>query len=147
MADFLLQISSNKRARQVVQTLGLPLPMPERLERAPEAWSERPLHDRPVVVGSGPAPELTAELARALTAAGADPWVVGGADTLAAWRAAGEGWGRPPHDANAAGPERPWALVLDASGAASPEDLRALYDFFQPRVRSIARSGRLVVLG
>jgi 3-oxoacyl-[acyl-carrier protein] reductase len=43
--------------------------------------------------------------------------------------------------------ERLGALVFDATGTDSPERLRELYDFFHPRIRSIAASGRVVVLG
>lgn len=39
------------------------------------------------------------------------------------------------------------ALLFDGTGLADPEDLRALYDFFHPRARSVAPNGRVVVLG
>lgn len=39
------------------------------------------------------------------------------------------------------------ALIFDASGAASVADLRGLYDFFHPVLRSLRPSGRLIVLG
>ncbi|MEQ1508615.1 MAG: short chain dehydrogenase, partial [Myxococcota bacterium] len=146
MADLLLQLSSNQRARRVVSTLGLPLPMPERLERGRGPWEDRPLHDRVVVVDAGPGSELVGALAPALVQAGADPWVVGGPEAVAAFRAAGEGWGRLPHDATDDQPERPWALILDATGLRTVDDLRRLYAFFHPRIRGIGRSGRLIVL-
>ena len=38
------------------------------------------------------------------------------------------------------------ALVFDASGIDGSERLRALYDFFHPRIRSLARNGRILVL-
>jgi 3-oxoacyl-[acyl-carrier protein] reductase len=146
MSDLLLDIASNRRARQVVTTLGLPLPMPERLERATGAWEEQPLRDRVVVVGSAAGSTLGEALASTLSAAGADPWVIGDEATLAPWRAAGEAWGRPPHTGDTT-PDRPWALVYDATGIRGPDDLRGLFDFFQPRIRGIGRSGRLVVIG
>ncbi|ONI72888.1 3-oxoacyl-ACP reductase [Actinosynnema sp. ALI-1.44] len=43
--------------------------------------------------------------------------------------------------------DRPGALVFDATGIDSPERLRELYDFFHARIRGIAPSGRVVVLG
>ncbi len=43
--------------------------------------------------------------------------------------------------------ERPGALVFDATGIDSVDRLRELYDFFHPRIRNIAASGRVVVLG
>ena len=38
-------------------------------------------------------------------------------------------------------------LVFDATGLTTPEDLRALRDFFTPVLRSLKASGRIVVLG
>jgi 3-oxoacyl-[acyl-carrier protein] reductase len=150
MADLLLQLSSSRRARRVVSTLGLPLPLPEQLERAKGPWQERPLHDRTVVVGLGKGAQLSDVLARTLGAAGADPWVVGDESQLGPWKTAGEAWGRPPTvpgEGREEGPLRPWAQLFDASGLATPEDLRGLYDFFHPRLREIGRSGRVLVLG
>src|SRR5919202_3618637 len=42
---------------------------------------------------------------------------------------------------------RAGALVFDATELPDSEALRALYDFFHPAIRSLAPSGRLVVLG
>lgn len=39
------------------------------------------------------------------------------------------------------------ALVYDATGITTSDDLRELYDFFHPVVRRIAQAGRVVVLG
>ena len=148
MADLLLQLSSSRRARRVVNTLKLPIPLPEPLLREEGAWTERPLHDRTIVVGLGRKSQLSAVLARTLGAAGADPWVVGDDALLGPFREAGEAWGRPPTIRREGdGPLRPWALVFDATGLETPEDLRQLYDFFHPRIRGIGRSGRLLVLG
>ncbi len=145
MSDFLLDLSQNPRARQLVKTLGLPLPMPEKLERAKGPWEERPLHDRAIAIGGKGA--LVAALAPSLQRAGADPHVVGDATAFAE---GGEAFGRPAHSLDlAALPEnaRFWGLVFDASAISTPADLRALYDFFHPLVRTIARSGRAIVLG
>ncbi|MGX1769266.1 3-oxoacyl-ACP reductase [Dietzia sp. NPDC055343] len=38
-------------------------------------------------------------------------------------------------------------LVFDATGIRSPEELKALFEFFNPVVRRVAPSGRIVVLG
>ncbi|MFL5870554.1 MAG: 3-oxoacyl-ACP reductase [Solirubrobacterales bacterium] len=40
----------------------------------------------------------------------------------------------------------PAALVYDASGIDEPARLRSLYEFFHPRIRGLARNGRIVVL-
>jgi 3-oxoacyl-[acyl-carrier protein] reductase len=48
----------------------------------------------------------------------------------------------------AEGAEQPFAaLVFDATGIASTEGLRALYDFFHPVARTLAACGRVLVLG
>ena len=39
------------------------------------------------------------------------------------------------------------ALIFDASGIARTEQLRRLYDFFHPTIRSVRASGRVLVLG
>ncbi|MFD1048058.1 short chain dehydrogenase, partial [Kibdelosporangium lantanae] len=43
--------------------------------------------------------------------------------------------------------DRAGALVFDATGIDSVDRLRELYDFFHSRIRCIAGSGRVVVLG
>ncbi|MCB9687091.1 MAG: 3-oxoacyl-ACP reductase [Alphaproteobacteria bacterium] len=151
MSDLLLQISTNKRARKLVTTLGLPLPMPEKLARGDGPWEERPLADRAVVVWTAADSPIGEVLASTLTEAGAEPWLVADAAALGPWKVAGEAWGRPPHvadaDTVAVAPARPWALVFDATTLKTPADLRHVYDFFHPRIKSLSKSGRLLVIG
>jgi 3-oxoacyl-[acyl-carrier protein] reductase len=45
------------------------------------------------------------------------------------------------------GGERPVALIYDASHITRTGDLRELYDFFQPVIRDLAPSGRVIVIG
>ncbi|HEX9105302.1 MAG TPA: SDR family NAD(P)-dependent oxidoreductase, partial [Polyangia bacterium] len=148
MSDFLLELSKNPNARKLIQTLGLPIPLPQALERARGPWEERPLADRRVVVGAAPGGTLSSVLAVALASAGAEPIVVGGGGLdEAPFKAAGEAYGRPPRKIDDAGDKPYWALVFDATGIADPTGLRALYDFFHPIIGKLARSGRLVVVG
>ncbi|TQS43533.1 3-oxoacyl-ACP reductase [Cryptosporangium phraense] len=42
---------------------------------------------------------------------------------------------------------RPHAMIFDATGVTRSEDLHALFEFFGPRVRSVAPNGRIIVLG
>ncbi|HWE31592.1 MAG TPA: SDR family NAD(P)-dependent oxidoreductase, partial [Polyangia bacterium] len=151
MSDFLLELSKNPNARKLIQTLGLPIPLPQALERARGPWEERPLADRRVVVGAAPGGTLSSVLAVAIASAGADPIIAdgvrGGGLDEAPFKAAGEAYGRPPKSVDAAGDEPYWALVFDATGIADPAGLRALYDFFHPLVGTLARSGRIVVIG
>ncbi len=63
MSDFLLELSKNPNARKLIQTLGLPIPLPQALERARGPWEERPLADRRVVVGAAAGGTLSPVLA------------------------------------------------------------------------------------
>ncbi|MEO0605310.1 MAG: 3-oxoacyl-ACP reductase, partial [Myxococcota bacterium] len=150
MADFFLQLANNPSARRVVTTLGLPVPLPQKLERATEPWLQRELAGRVLVIGAAPRAQLGETLAAALPAAGAECWLSGDEDWRSPWTAAAELANQPHHDITETtpGPEAaPWGLVFDATSLSHPRELRALYDFFHPRMRRIARSGRLLVLG
>ncbi|MBF4553732.1 3-oxoacyl-ACP reductase [Corynebacterium suicordis] len=45
------------------------------------------------------------------------------------------------------GEDKHSALVFDATGIKRPEDLKEIYEFFQPAMRQIKPSGRIVVIG
>ena len=51
MSDLLAEIGANKGARPVIQALGLPLPMPQKLARAKGPYAGQPLDGKAVVVG------------------------------------------------------------------------------------------------
>jgi len=146
MNDFLLQ---NEPARKVIKSLGLPVPVPPKLRRAKGPMEERPLHDARIVVGAAGSAPLSAVLAGSLTRAGASCLVThDGLD--AAFAAPGEAFGRPvariePGDELHGG--RVGGLVFDATAIGTPEDLRALYDFFHPLLKKVDSCGRVVVLG
>lgn len=146
MSDLLLE---NQNARKLIKTLGLPIPVPEKLARAQGPYEERPLDDKTVLVcGAG---GLQTLLAQILTKAGATPWVVGDSDAaLEPYIGPGEAWARTarrvePGDAPEG--ERVDAIVFDGTGLESPDDLRQLYDFMHPWIRRLHRSGRVVVIG
>ena len=146
MSDLLLE---NQNARKLIKTLGLPIPVPEKLARAKGPYEERPLDDKTVLVcGLG---GLQTVLAQILTKAGATPWVVGDSDAaLEPYIGPGEAWARTPRrvePGEAPEGERVDAIVFDATGLESPDDLRLLYDFMHPWVRRLNRSGRVVVIG
>jgi len=147
MSDFLLELSKNPNVRKAVQSLGLPLPMPQVLRRGRGAWSERPLQDETVIVGGAPGGGLTEAIAKTLTHAGANPVLVDDV-LLPAFGDLGEAYGRPARVVPAGGTSpRARALVFDATGVADTAGLRRLYDFFHPLVRRLDRCGRMVVLG
>jgi 3-oxoacyl-[acyl-carrier protein] reductase len=146
MSDLLLE---NENARKLVKTLGLPIPVPERLARAEGPYEERPLDDKKVLVcGVG---GLQATLAQILTKAGAYPLVVGTSDAaLEPFIGPGEAWARAPHrvePGDAPEGERIDAIVFDGTGLETPDDLHQLYAFMGPWIRRLNRSGRVVVIG
>lgn len=146
MSDFLLE---NEAARKLIQTLGLPVPVPTRLRRADGPVDERPLHDDDVVIGAfSDNPVLADVLARTLTAAGASPQVTTPA-LQRAFAAPGEAFGRPAKlvDPAAEGAGRVRSLVFDATGLGDPSELRSLYDFFHPLVVRVKNCGRALVIG
>ncbi len=147
MSDFLLEMSRNPNVRKAVQSLGLPLPMPQVLRRDRGPWQLRPLQDEAVLVGGTTGGALAEVIAKTLTHAGANPLLLDDA-LLPTYGDLGEAFGRPARVVPAQGPGlRARALVFDATGIADPAGLRALYDFFHPIMRSLDRCGRLVVLG
>jgi 3-oxoacyl-[acyl-carrier protein] reductase len=140
MADFLF----NPRARGLIRSLGLPIPLPAPLARDRGPMSARPLADRNVVVGASADPALLGVLAGALAAAGANP-LLDDVALAGAFADAGAAFGRPAREA-AAFLGKIDALVFDASGATATKGLRRLYDFFHPLVERLAPSGRAVIL-
>ena len=141
MGDMLLQIGGQPQLQKLAKRLGVPLPPTLRRGRGP--WPERPLEDQRIVVGG--AGELHGALAETLAPAGASVLLSDGAP-LEGYAEVGEAHARPV--ARLGGdPGTVEALVFDASGLAAPSELRALHGFFQPRLRCLARSGRVVVLG
>jgi 3-oxoacyl-[acyl-carrier protein] reductase len=143
MGDFLVDLGTNPLARQIVSSLGLPLPLPEKLRRTAEPWEDRPIDDQKVTIRTSSDPVLTARLADAVTRAGATPSVVGDDAATKIFGDVGYAWGRP----SAAEGSRANALVFDATDLEGVSSLAALFEFFQPRVRSLARSGRVVIIG
>jgi 3-oxoacyl-[acyl-carrier protein] reductase len=145
MSDFLLDLSRNPTAKKLIQAAGLPIPLPTPLDRPKGPTTELVLRDQLVAVaGEG---ELTDTLAQLLVVAGANPYVVGD-KLLAAFKAPGEKYNRRAKkiaiDELPEG-EKINGLVFDATGLEKPEDLKQIYSFFHPRMRSIARSGRAVI--
>jgi 3-oxoacyl-[acyl-carrier protein] reductase len=146
MSDFLLDIGANPRARKIIKSLGLPIPLPEVLRRDRKPYGERPLADSTVVVGAATGGQLLDVVAATLCAAGADP-VVTSEGALAPFREPGEIFGRPARTLDKL-PEtaRVQAVVFDATGMRDIASLRALYETFSPLVTRVAKSGRVVVL-
>ena len=148
MSDLLVDLSANPWFRQTVKQLGLPIPTPQKLSRPTSPRVARPLHDQIVLVRPTHTP-MSDALAGHLAEAGANPHLLGVATPPRAWVEAGEGYGRPPTMHR---PEdtfegvQPAALICDTTDMQGPDDLRALYDFFNPTLPLLSRCGRVVVL-
>ena len=143
MRDLMLEVAARPSARRVVSALGVHVPVG--LKRAEGARREQALADQRVVVGGGA--ELGKLLAQALVPAGADV-VLSDSAIEQSFLRLGEAYGRLArfHDGEGLN-EMSSALVFDATGLCRPDDLRQLYDFFHPRLSTLARNGRVVVLG
>ena len=147
MNDFLLTLGQNQRARALVRTLGLPLPLPVSLRRDDGPWRERPLADARVVVGATSGAKLASAIAECIASAGADPYLVSPDMLSAAFQGPGETFGRPARPLSAlAEDKRVDALLFDATGVHDVVGLRALHEFFHPLVGRLNRSGRAVIL-
>jgi 3-oxoacyl-[acyl-carrier protein] reductase len=124
MSDFLLELGQNRIARQLIQNLGLPIPVPNPLKRATGPMQQKPLVGRTVALGKGAGAELASTLETVLRDAGAEVRT----------------------DAPSEG-QKVDALVFDATGLANPADLVGLFQFFSPWIGALAKNGRIVVVG
>jgi 3-oxoacyl-[acyl-carrier protein] reductase len=143
MSDRYSQLIRTPIGKFVAGNVGLPQPVA--LERHEEG---QPVVTGKVLLGgsgAGDAGAVVAAAAQALADVGAqvDTALEGAARKAAARAGLDAGiW----NDQNA-GEQRYKALVFDASGISSAEGLSALRDFFQPTIRRVQNSGRVIVLG
>jgi len=135
MSDRYQQFADSRPGRLVVRRLGLPDPVPLR-RHEPGA----PVLDAPALLATASGGRLAEPAARVLAAIGAEAWV---ADQHA--RAAAKAAGLRARD-RADETDALGAVLLDASGIARSQDLRAVYDLLHPHIRQIGPSGRLLLL-
>ena len=119
MADKYQEFTKSAVGKFLVPKLGLPNPPKLRRYRP----GEPPLAG-PALVGAAPGGRLEKTLAKQIGAAGIDLLSEPGGDDT-----------------------RYGALVFDATGIKDPAQLRELHRFYQPVVRKVAPSARVVVLG
>lgn len=149
MSDFLVDLGTRRGIRKAVKSLGLPIPLPQKLERSGAPWEERPLEGRQAVVRHTAGSEFMDLIARTLAAAGAETGVIAAKVQEKPYREHGGAWGRPPSvlkDEEGADGPRANYLLFDASGLTGPGDLKQMYTFFQRRIRGLAACGRAIVL-
>src|SRR6185436_3330785 len=94
MSDFLLELSKNPQARRFIDSLGLPISLPEELRRARGPWSERPLEGATVVVHSAGTGELVSIIAGTVIPSGANVLVADGPRVLAQFKGPAEAFAR-----------------------------------------------------
>lgn len=142
MADRYQQLADSPPGRFIVKRLGLPKPTP--LRRYEQG---QPVLEGPALAGGTAGGRLLPPALGVLRAVGADIHVTAQEHVQEAAQAAGAGPRTTVWSPQADGDTRFAALVFDASGIARSEELRAVYEFFQPVVRRLRPSGRLLVLG
>lgn len=139
MADRLLLMGRSKTIRSLAGGAGVSLP--PSLRRTVEPWSERELEGQAIAVLRAPGASLDEPLARTLAEAGANAVLT---EAPLPFIEASEAWSRP---ILADDPERRLdAIVLDATGIGSVDDLRALHTLLQPRLGSLRGNGRVLLL-
>ncbi|CAN7246317.1 3-oxoacyl-ACP reductase [Caballeronia sp. LjRoot29] len=144
MKDRYLDFVNSPFGASVARSIGLP--QPEVLRRHAQGRAE---FDGIAAIGAGPSPTLFEPLITLLTALGmtsvahesALGWLpVAAKHGAMSGRFEPRSAGAPPND-------RVQALIFDATGITDSTQLHALYGFFHDAIRSVAKSGRIVVLG
>jgi 3-oxoacyl-[acyl-carrier protein] reductase len=146
MSDGYLEMSQTAWGGALISMLGLP--KPPRLLRGSGPWAEHPLEGRAVMLGVSHGSQLAAAAVQALHDAGAQIRIRAELPGLAAIKSAAARLGVTLAGAPVSGEpaEASHALVYDASGFSRPEQLKELYDFFQPLAAAIPSNGRVLVL-
>ena len=144
MSDRILDFVHSAKGKVLVSALGLPVP--PQLKRASDGYSAQPLMGLNVLVGAARPGKVAQALVQALGNMGA--FLKVSADLAGL-----DGVKDAAHTLNVeigisrADEGLPESLyVLDMSDAASVQDLRLLYDFFNPRLRKMPANGRIVIL-
>lgn len=125
MSDLLMRLNRNPLTGAIAKAMGLPNPVPLWREAGP--CVDRPFEGKNILLRRTPGGYAAGAMAAAFTRAGATPLDA------------------PPGDAG------PLAgaldiVAMDATGCATPQDYRALYDSFHPVVRQLVRNGRVLIL-
>jgi 3-oxoacyl-[acyl-carrier protein] reductase len=144
MNDSYLNFVNSPLGARVARSLGLPKPEVLRRYRA-----DAPEFDGIMAVGAGPSPQLLDALADVVAHIGMTSVAHPGAGLwVPLANRHGLMTGRfEPAEPSGGSQSRVRALVFDASGIDSSAQLDSLYTFFHDALRSLDKSGRIVVLG
>ncbi|MEA2146066.1 MAG: 3-oxoacyl-[acyl-carrier protein] reductase, partial [Solirubrobacteraceae bacterium] len=141
MSDRYQQLINTPIGRVVSKQVGLPQPV--RLERHQPG---QPVIDGPVLFGAAPGGRLAGAVTGVLAAVGAEVHTPMQEDIRTA--AAAVGLEAKVFNPEAAPSETSFkALVFDATGIGSSEELHEAWAFFHPTIRRVRTSGRVIVLG
>ena len=141
MSDRYQQLVNTPIGKIVSKQIGLPSPV--KLERYE---CGQPVISGPVLFGAAPGARLAGEVAQVLAAIDAD--VHTSLDEHVRTAGADASLEAKVWSPEAAPEEQTFkALVFDASGIESSEQLRDLWAFFAPAIRRVRKSGRVIVLG
>jgi 3-oxoacyl-[acyl-carrier protein] reductase len=141
MSDRYAQLANAPVVGSFVKTAGLPVPV--ELER--HSPGDPVIRGR-VLLGAAAGGRMAGPVARVLASAGADAATELRDDLRGA--AAGAGLDAAVWNPETATDDESFkALVFDATGIASTDDLGELRAFFGPAIRRVERSGRVIVLG
>ena len=139
MTDQYQAFTQSPLGKFVVKNLGLP--SPAALDRFESA---QPVVNGAVLLGAAPSSTISASIAQILSNIHADSYV--GNNVELQQTAAKVGLNLRP--LNVDDKESKFkAVVFDASGIQNSEQLKELYNFFNPIARQISNSGRVIVIG
>lgn len=139
MADQYQTFAKSPIGKFVIKNLGLPSPIfLDRFESA------TPVVKGAVLLGAAPSSTLTGAIAQVLANVHANSYAGNNAELQQAAAKSGLNLGA----FNQGDKESKFKVVIfDASGIQNSEDLKALYDFFNPIARQMQTAGRVVVVG
>lgn len=139
MTDQYQTFAKSPIGKFVIKNLGLP--SPTSLDRFESAT---PVVKGAVLFGAAPASTLTSAIAQVLANIHANSYAGNNAELQQAAASAGLNLGA----FNPGDKESKFKVVIfDASGIENSEQLKSLYDFFNPIARQIQSSGRVVIVG
>ena len=120
MSDFLVELSP--QIKKIIKQSGLPIPVPPKLERDTGPTRMFPLEGLDILFGSAKGLKSSTEIISKIKNLGGE--VLESYDESIKYN----------------------SLVFDASGIEKPEDLKSLYQFFQPVMRNLRGCGRILLL-
>jgi len=141
MSDLYFKLINTSLGQTAANTLGLPAPVPlRRLKRV-----DQPFIEGDVLLGAAGGGKLISEVGRVLGASAATLYHASGDRRLVDSAKAGNRTKLMVLPLSKPGNFS--ALVFDASGIKTPDELSAMYQFFHASIKSLAQHGRVLVLG